>query len=265
MGRRLDLKHPERYTEKLQWLKLYDRKPEYSRMVDKIAVKEYVAERIGQQYIIPTYGVWAHFDDIDFDGLPDKFVLKTNHSGGSTGVVICRDKSALDKASARRWLERSLKDSFYRRQREWPYKQVRPMIFAEQLLEDAADDDVKDYKFYCFNGEPKVLLVASNRRTTHNFEYFDMDFRHLPNVSNSGPNAEEEPSRPECFGQMKQLAERLSEGFPHLRVDMYCINQKIYFGELTFFDSSGFDNNSDDRLDMEWGNWIRLPENKKYK
>ncbi len=267
MGRKLNLRNPKRFSEKLQWLKLYDRKPHYTTMVDKITVKDYVANIIGKQYIIPTLGIWHHFDEINFDTLPDKFVLKTNNGGGGGGVVICRDKKSFDKEKAKNILEASLKESIYRDFREWPYKNVKPMILAEQMLEDDGvhglmdytDEGIKDYKFYCFNGCPKVLLIASNRFTTHNLNYFDMDFRPLSITSVDGnPVDSNLIKKPRTFEEMKKVASLLSEGMSFIRVDLYEVQGKVYFGELTFFDSSGYDNLNSDEIDLKWGSWIEL-------
>ena len=260
MGRRLDLRNPKRYTEKQQWLKLYDRKPEYTVMVDKIAAKDYVAKKIGDQYIIPTLGSWHHFDEIDFDLLPERFVLKTNHGGGGNTVVFCKNKSKFNKDRAKMILEKSLKQNIYLNFREWPYKNVKPMIFAEQMMENGGTMGLMDYKFYCFNGVPRVLLIASNRFTTHNFNYFDMDFHPLPISSVDGkPIDVDLITRPQSFEEMKSVAKLLSHNIPHLRVDLYEVDGKVFFGELTFFDSSGFDNLNSDSVDLEWGSWITLP------
>jgi hypothetical protein len=261
LGRSLDLEHPKRYTEKLQWLKLHDRNPLYTQLVDKQSVKDYVSKYLGDEFIIPTLGVWDSFDEIDWDRLPDKFVLKTTHGGGGSGVVICEEKKLFDKDRAKVILTRSLKQSIYPTLREWPYKDVPHRIIAEQLLDkDPVYNDVPDYKFYCFHGVPKVLLIASNRYTTHNFDYYDMDFRPLGITSNMGSNSSLRRIIPTCFDEMKRVAAILSQGFPHVRVDLYSSNNRVYFGELTFYDSSGFDNMSSDRVDLEWGSWIHLPD-----
>ena len=275
LGRKLNLTNPKRYTEKLQWLKLYDRKPEYTTMVDKIAAKEYVASIIGRSHIIPTLGVWNHFDEIDMCSLPNKFVLKTNHGGGGVGVVICKDKANLDIEKAKNVLERSLKHRIYPISREWPYKNVKPHILAEPLLENqrvssdsktdtktvsSNDCGIHDYKFYCFNGIPKVLLIASNRFTTHNFNYFDMDFQPLPITSVDGdPIDYHLIEKPTMFEEMKSIAKKLSHDLAHVRVDLYEVEGEVFFGELTFYDSSGFDNMNSDMTDLEWGSWITLP------
>lgn len=260
LGRKLDLKAPKRFTEKLQWLKLYDRKPLYTKLVDKSEVKTYVANIIGEEYIIPTFGIWDEPEDIDWDQLPDRFILKTTHGGGGAGVVFCNDKTQLDKKKAVETLQQSMDSNIYSTLREWPYKNVPHRIIAEKLLDkDPLYDDVPDYKFYCFNGEPKVLLIATNRFTEHNFNYYDMDFNKLEITSSAGKNANVEFYEPLRFEEMKQVATKLSQGFAHVRVDLYYSNDKIYFGELTFYDSSGFDNLSSDRDDLEWGSWIELP------
>lgn len=260
LGRKLDLKHPTRYTEKLQWLKLYDRNPFYSKLVDKAEVKKYVSEIIGNEYVIPTLGVWDKIEDIDWNGLPNRFILKTTHGGGGTGVVICNDKNNLDKGKAIETLKRSMNSDIYSTLREWPYKNLPHRIIAEQLLDkDPYYDDVPDYKFYCFNGIPKVLLIATKRFTDHNFNYYDMKFEKMNITSKVGNNASIEFIRPTCFEEMKRIATKLSQGFPHIRVDLYYSNHRIYFGELTFFDSSGFDNLTSDSIDLEWGSWMKLP------
>lgn len=260
LGRKLNLKAPKRFTEKLQWLKLYDRKPLYTKLVDKSEVKKHVANIIGEEYIIPTFGVWDKPEDIDWDQLPDRFILKTTHGGGGTGVVFCNDKSQLDKKKAVEKLQQSMDCDIYSTLREWPYKNVPHRILAEQLLEkDPQYDDVPDYKFYCFNGEPRVLLIATNRFTDHNFNYYDMSFNKLEITSSAGKNANVEFYKPLQFEEMKQVATKLSQGFAHVRVDLYYSNDKVYFGELTLYDSSGFDNLSSDRIDLEWGGWIDLP------
>lgn len=261
MDYRLDLKNPRTYCEKQQWLKLYDRRPEYSKMVDKYYVKEYVAGIIGKEHVIPTYGVWDTPDAIEWDRLPDRFVLKTTHGGGGCGVIICQNKACLDKNAVICKLQSAMKYDIYKSLREWPYKRIPHRIIAEQLLEeDAEGGDVPDYKFYCFNGEPKVLLIASNRFTAHNFDYFDMEFKKLPITSSYGGNSEVAFAKPTRFEEMKAIASTLSKGIPHVRVDLYFSCKKVYFGELTFFDSSGFDNLSSESLDREWGDWIHLPD-----
>ena len=266
MGYKLNLDNPQTFSEKLQWLKLYNRKSEYTQMVDKFAVKEYVAKIIGEEYIIPTLGVWDKFDDIDFDKLPDQFVLKTTHGGGNTGVVICKDKSTLDRDAAKKKLDRSLKSDIYKSLKEWPYKNVKKRIIAETYLSeeitpDNPTGDIIDYKFFCFNGEAKAVLIATERHSTTGvcFDYFDKDFNHYP-FEQGGPNSKKEIKKPEYLENMWEIANKLSKGIPHVRVDLYCINGHIYFGELTFFDSSGLAEFTPDEWNYKFGEWITLPE-----
>lgn len=260
MGKKLNLENPQTFNEKLQWIKLYDRKPIYRTMVDKYEVKKYVADIIGEQYIIPTIGVWNHFDEIDFDTLPDQFVLKCTHDSG--GLVIVRDKNEFDKEAARKKIERSLKRNFYWKAREWPYKAVKPRIIAEKYIEDNMSHDLKDYKIFTFNGTAKILYIASERNDINaetKFDFFDADFNHLP-FTNGHPNASKIPDKPEKFDTMKMLAEKLSAGIPQLRVDFYEVNGDVLFGELTLFHMSGmepFDPLSWDRI---IGDWIELPK-----
>lgn len=261
MGRSLNLKNPRRFTEKLQWTKLYYRLPILTTLVDKELVKPYVAKLIGEEHIIKNIGVWDSFDDIDFTILPDKFVLKTTNGGGGTNVVICRNKTQLDKPKTKRTIEKSQKQDIYKHLREWPYKNVSHRILCEEYKEDDSGE-LRDYKFFCFNGVPKVMLLASNRYTTHNFNYYDMDFNKLPITSVAGSQSSEELKRPDTFEEMKAIASKLSDGFPHVRVDLYSCEGKVYFGEMTFFDSSGYDNMSSDEWDLKFGSWMVLPDQK---
>lgn len=259
-GKKIDFKNPKTFNEKLQWLKLYDRNPEYTTMVDKYAAKKYVADRIGEEYIIPTLGVWDRFEDIDFDKLPDQFVLKCTHDSG--GLVICRDKSKFNISEARTKINNSLKCNFYYTGREWPYKNVKPRIIAEQYMEDATTSELRDYKFFCFDGVVKALFIASERQSKNDetkFDFFDEGFNHLP-FTNGHPNAEIAPAKPICFEQMKQLASQLSVGIPHLRVDFYEVDGRIYFGELTFYHWSGLMPFKPEEWDYKFGSWIALPK-----
>lgn len=258
MGYKLDLDNPQTFSEKLQWLKLYNRKPEYTTMVDKAAVKEYVAKIIGEEYIIPTLGVWDRFEDIDFDSLPNQFVLKTTHGGGNTGVVICKDKSSFDKESAKTRLNKSLKSCIYRRYKEWPYKNVKHRIIAEEYITDSTGE-LNDYKFFCFNGEPKVMFIASERLTGVKFDYFDMNFNHLP-FEQGGPSSKKQHTRPKNMDKMVDISTKLSTDIPHVRVDLYDVDGKVYFGELTFFDSSGYAKFEPEEWDYKFGEWIELPK-----
>lgn len=260
IGKKLDLKNPQRFTEKLQWLKLYDRRPEYTKMVDKITAKDYVASIIGNEYIIPTLGVWKRFDDIDFDCLPEKFVLKTNHSGGGGGVVICDDKTRLDKVKAKKRLEHSLKHSIYPVSREWPYKNVKPMIFAEQLLEDSGEHGLMDYKVFCCNGEPRMVKVNYDVATDYHVCWYDLDWRKIEGTTIYDPvDNNVNIERPEELDQLLELSKELSKDIAFLRVDFYLTGGKLKFGELTFFPGSGFELFKPDSFDEEIGSWIKLP------
>lgn len=255
-GYKLNLKNPQTFNEKLQWLKLNNRKPEMVKMVDKVDVKEYVAKIIGEEYIIPTLGVYNSVDEIDFDSLPNQFVLKCTHDSG--GIVICSDKSKLDIEAAKAKLRRGLKVNYYYQNREWPYKQVKPRIIAEQYMVDESGYELKDYKFFCFDGEVKLLFIASDRGSKTEetkFDFFDTNFNHLP-FTNGHPNSTKKIAKPQGFEEMKKIAALLSKGHPHLRVDLYDINGKIYFGELTFYHWSGMTPFEPMEWDYKLGEWI---------
>lgn len=258
VGYELNLDNPVTFNEKLQWLKIHDRNPVYTKMVDKYEVKKYVAGIIGEEFVIPSLGVWDKFDDIDFKNLPDQFVLKCTHDSG--GVVICKDKNSFNRQKARSILECSLKRNFYWHSREWPYKNVKPRILAEKYMEDAVTNDLRDYKFFTFNGEVKALFIATERQCDEEetkFDFFDINFNHLP-FTNGHPNADIAPQKPENFDKMKCLAERLSEHIPHLRVDFYEVNGRLYFGEFTFSHWSGMMPFEPAEWDKIFGSWIEL-------
>lgn len=258
MGKELNLDNPRTYTEKLQWLKLHDRRPIYTTMVDKVGAKVFAAEKIGAQYVIPTIGTWDRPEDIDFDALPDQFVLKCSHDSG--GIVICKDKSKLDRAAARKKLARCLKRDYYRVHREWPYKNVERKILAEAYLEDGKTQELRDYKFFTFGGVPKVLYIAQGRgrNAPTVADFFDMDFRHLPFVIDHDMS-QIQPEKPTNFCLMQELASKLAEGTPELRVDFYEVNGKVYFGEMTFFHCSGFHGFTPEVWDETFGEWVTLP------
>lgn len=260
MGQRLNIDNPTKFSEKLQWLKLNDRNPEYTRMVDKYEAKVYVAEKLGDKYIIPTLGVWDKFDDIDFDALPEKFVLKCTHDSG--GLVICHDKSKLDMDSARAKIERCLKRNYYWSSREWPYKNVKPRIIAEQFLEDM--DELVEYKMFCFDGEVKMILVCKGQghsagRTN---DYCDLNLHRFPFTS-LNPNSKGDLPIPKEMPEILDIAQKLSAGIPQLRVDTYVADGKIYFGELTFFHNSGMCTFDPPEWDEKLGEWINLPNGSK--
>lgn len=280
--RKLDLDNPQTFNEKLQWLKLYDRKPEYTQMVDKYEAKKYVANIIGEEYIIPTLGVWDRVEDIDWNALPNQFVLKCTHDSG--GLVICKDKSKLDIKAAELKLSKSLKRNYYWASREWPYKNVKPRIIAETymsahskefVLSDTTIIDTDtlqsrygllDYKFMCFNGEVKALFLdigVVGNSNGHASNYYRSIFDREWNIMPFNETREHFPlaiQRPDFYEDMVTIAEKLSSGFPHMRVDLYYINGQIYVGELTFFHGSGFSNKfKPEEWDYTFGSWIKLP------
>ena len=257
-GRRINLENPVTFNEKLQWLKLNNHNPLYTRLVDKYEVKKYIASLIGDEHIIPTIGVYERAEDIDFDALPGQFVLKTTHDSG--GIVICRDKSKLNKEEVVKKLNKFLQTDFYIYTREWPYKNVPRRIIAEQYIA-VPNIDLRDYKFLCFDGVPKIMYVAADRFTSGeetSFDFFDMDYNHIK-AKNGHPNTKRTLERPQGFERMKELAAKLSAGFPHVRIDFYDINGKIYFGEMTFFHMSGFAKFVPDNLDKLMGKYLKLP------
>lgn len=255
----LNLDNPKTYNEKLQWLKLYYKDSSFTTMVDKYLVKEYVANIIGKEYIIPTLNVWDNVDSIDFKSLPNQFVLKCTHDSG--GLVICKDKNKLDIIKAKKKIKKSLNTNFYLLAREWPYKNVRRKILAEQYMEDMETKELRDYKFFCFNGTPQFLFIATGRQSQEEpyFDFFDMDFNRLP-FKHGHPNAPVLPKKPKNFDLMKNLSEKLSKDLPHVRVDLYEINGKVYFGELTFFHHSGMVPFEPQEWDYKIGEMIKLPQ-----
>ena len=260
-NKKLDLENPQGYNEKLFWLKLYDRRPEYTTMVDKYAVKQYVADRIGEEYVIPTLGVWNKPEDIEWEKLPDQFVLKCTHDSG--GLVICRDKEKLDIQSAMKKLRKSLKTNYYKAGREWPYKNVPRRIIAEKYMEDKSVGELPDYKFFCFDGVVKALFIGTERGTGDvKFDYYDADFNHLDLVQIHPMSGKDLP-KPQHFEKMKELASKLSKGLPQVRVDFYNINGDIYFGELTFFHHGAVIPFHPESWDYTFGSWINLPHKTK--
>lgn len=252
-----NMEDPTTFNEKLQWLKLNDIHPEYSKMVDKYEAKEYVRPIIGDEHIIPTLGVWDSWEEIDFSILPDKFVLKTTHDSG--GVAVCKDKSEKTLREAKKKICKSLRHNYFYEHREYPYKDIKPRIIAEQFMVDESGTELKDYKFFCFDGEPKMLFVATDRPFDTRFDFFDMDWNHLP-FKQGHPLATKEIKKPAGFEKMKDLSKILSKGFPHVRVDLYDINGQIYFGELTFFHFSGNVPFEPEEWDYKIGEWLKLPK-----
>lgn len=260
-GKSLHLEDPKGYNEKINWLKIYNRNPLYPKLVDKAEVKEFVRPIIGEDKIIKTFGVWDCFDDIDFEQLPNQFVLKSTNGGGGTGVVICRDKATFDRNKAKERIEKSMHFN-WKYEREWVYRDLKPRIIAEELMCNDDGTDLVDWKIHCFNGEPKVLFYASDRYTPNEklkFDWYDMDLNHLPIKSKGYENANKTIQPFPEWEQMKDVARKLSKGIPYVRVDLYLINHQIYFGELTFFHDGGAVALEPEEWENIFGNWIELP------
>jgi hypothetical protein len=263
-NKKLNLINPKSFNEKLQWLKLYDRKPEYIKMVDKHEVKKYVTDIIGKEYIIPTLGIWDNFDDIDFDKLPMQFVLKCTHDSGST--IICRDKSKFNFNSAKNKISKFLLKNPYLPGREWVYKGVKPRIIAEKFMLNGDDPVLNDYKFFCFDGEPKCLFVGTDRHLGDKnvkFDFYDSDFNHL-DIVQIHEQSGKQLKKPQSFEDMLSLSRLLSVNIPHVRVDFYEIDNKPYFGELTFFHHGGTVPFKTEEWDYKLGSMLELPLKKVY-
>lgn len=261
VGYNLNIDNPTTFNEKLQWLKLYDRNPLYTKMVDKAEAKNYVSEKLGSEYVIPTLGAWEKAEDIDFDALPNQFVLKTTHDSG--GVVICKDKSTFDFNAAKKKLAKRLKKSFFLQSREWPYKNVKPRIIAEEYIEEISFGEFYEYKMFCFNGKVKMILVCNGEylNSDRTIDYCDENFNKLPFISYNQPS-EQDIETPKEKAKLFEIAEKLSKDIPHVRVDLYVIKGKIYFGELTFFHGSGFQAFEPTEWDKKIGEWVKLPSKK---
>lgn len=258
MGKPLNLDNPITFNEKLQWLKLHDGNPKYIMLVDKYAVKEYISQILGDSYVIPTLGLWKSFDDIDFDSLPSQFVLKCNHDSG--GVIICRDKSKLNLKPIQKAIKRSLKRNFYMIGREWPYKDIPRKIFAEKFIEDK-NHTLNDYKFFCFDGYVDNVMIVAGRDTGNpRFYHFNREWKlcRYNRLCRSLPEDFTIP-KPSKIDEMFEIAEKLSKGFPHVRIDLYCVDDHIYFGEYTLYNQSGFETGFDNYSDTLLGSFIRLP------
>ena len=261
MGRELDLVNPKTFNEKLQWLKIHYRNPEYTVMVDKYLARDYISKKLGEEYLIPLIGVWNSPDEIDFDALPNQFVLKCNHNSG-LGMYICKDKNKMDVEKVRRNLRRGLAQDYYLTGREWPYKDVPRKIICEQFMVNEGEKDLKDYKIQCINGKIDHIFVCVGRSEPDNLRYyfFDKEWNHLPySVQDSDDEVYLGSLKPKNFDRMIEIAELLCAGHPEIRIDLYEINGKVYFGELTFFTSSGFDDTITPEADAEIGSRFVLP------
>lgn len=258
-GHRLNLHNPKGFCEKLQWLKINDRKEIYTNMVDKYSVKSYVSEKIGAKYVIDNYGVWDGVDDIDFNSLPNQFVLKTTHAAGMSGVVVCKDKSSFDFEVAKNKLSKSMRSESFWITREWPYKNIKPRIIAERYMEDESGA-LNDYKVMCFNGTPKYIQLHLGRTNgIHTQDIYDVNWNKQIDLDQLGcVQSDIVYPKPKCLEEMLRLSSILSQGLPQLRVDWYVVNGQLFFGELTFFDASGFDLFIPYEKELEIGSWILL-------
>lgn len=257
-GKTINLNQPKSFNEKLQWLKLYYHDPKYPALVDKLLVRDYVASIIGEQYLIPLIGVWNSVDEIDIGELPNRFVMKCTHD--SSSIVICENKKQFDFEKAKQKLLKKMDRNMFWWGREWPYKNLTPKIICEEFMEDSSIGELRDYKFFCFNGNVKCYKVDFDRFTDHHANYYDMNNRIMSVeevVCPSKPNAN--IMIPSTIGEMKRLAEKLSAGMPFVRVDFYSVNNKVYFGEMTFFPAAGFGPFRPNSWDCVFGDWLELP------
>ncbi len=257
--KKLNLDNPVTFNEKLQWLKIHDKNPQYSKMVDKYETKTYTAEIIGKKYIIPTLGIYDRFEDIDFEKLPNQFVIKCTHDSG--GVLICKDKNRFNVKDARKKVNKSLKRDFYNCGREWPYKNVKPRIIIEEYIIDKSINELQDYKFFCFNGKTKFFKIDFNRFIEHHANYYDTNCKLLPfGEKTCLPDYNKKIEIPSNIYKMIELAERLSKDIPFVRVDFYNVNGQILFGEMTFYPAAGFGKFEPEEWDRKLGDMLDLPK-----
>ena len=258
----INFNNPKTFNEKIQWLKLNYRNEEYTKLVDKYRVKQYITKLIGEEYVIPTLGVWKNVDDIDFKSLPEKFVLKCNNDSG--GIVICKNKKDFDEVKAKSFLKERLKNNGYWYGREWPYKNVKPCIIAEKYMEDSISKDIKDYKFFCFNGSMEFFDIDIDRFIEHRANYYDRNGNFLPfGKTYCPPDYTKKIEMPKNLDKMIELAETISHNTVLSRIDFYEIDGQVYFGEITFYPGSGFSPFTDEKWDYKLGDMIDLPNIKK--
>ena len=290
MGYPLDLDNPKTFNEKLQWLKLHDHNPLYTLMADKYEAKKIVEERAGKEFVVPNYGVWEHFDDIDFDVLPEKFILKTTHD--NAGNFIVDDRDTFDRSAAKKFLEKHLQNYHFTRWREWVYKDIKPRIIAEKFLENSDHSDLKDYKFFCFNGEPQFSYVCTHVKKNEmpimiqhdgapafstdslrplykfrhlmghleTYTFYDNEYNVIPCSKADWPALAEPTEKPVNFEQMKAIARKMSAGIPHVRVDFYEVDGHLYVGEMTFYTSAGYEDFCPAEYNTKFGDMLQLPE-----
>ena len=258
--KKLNIKHPQTFNEKLQLLKLYDKNPKYTKMVDKYEVKKYIKNIIGEKYIIPTIGIYNNFDDIDFNELPKQFVIKCTHDSG--GLIICKDRNKLNLKKARKKINSSLKTNYFYNGREWPYKNVSPKVIIEKYMDDNKNTQLNDYKIMCFNGKAKCSFVCTERDNKElglAVTFFDLNWNKLP-FERHYRVSDKVIEKPKNYSKMIELSEKLANDIPFVRVDWYEINGKLYFGELTFFPGSGFEEFTPEEWDYKLGDMLELPK-----
>lgn len=254
LDKKLNLENPRSFNEKLNWKKIYDRNPLYTIMADKYSVKKYVADKLGSEYIIPLLGVWTNFDEIDFEQLPESFVLKTTHDSG--GVIVCENKENFDMEAAKKILEKHLKKNYFKWRREWPYQNIAPRIIAEEFVKDQENDYLPVYKFFCFHGKPKIIqCIQNDKQLDESIDYFDTEWK-LLNLRQNFPNSKVPLTRPEKLEDMLTIASKLSDGFDFIRVDLYLINEKIKFSEFTFYSDAGINVFEPEEWDIILGDWM---------
>ena len=258
-GKSINLDSPKTFNEKLNWLKLYGRNPRYTMMADKYEVKKIVADLIGEEYVVPCYGVWNTIDEIDFDKLPNQFVVKATHD--SSGALVCRDKSTFDVDAAKKHYHDIMKRNWFYQLREWVYKDIKPRMIVDKFLDDHSGHELRDYKFMCFNGEPKVMYCTNKAKDVYE-NFYDMDFNIL-DIDHGFRRHIPEFTKPDNFELMKELAGKLSAGIPFVRVDFFDVDNHVYFGEFTFYDWAGMKPFRDDKWEEILGSWITLPTDNK--
>ena len=256
LGKKLNLENPSSFNEKLNWKKIYDRKSIYTVMADKYLVKKYVPKKIGEECVIPLYGVWNHFQYIDFASLPDRFVLKSTHDCG--GVVVCKDKKQIDLKKLEAFFEKRLKKNYFWWRREWPYKNIVPRIIAEEYVQDCDKEYLPVYKFFCFHGVPKIIQsIQNDKQKDETIDYFDTEWN-LLDLKQNFPNSKNPLSKPEKLEEMVEIASKLSEGHDFIRVDLYVINCEIKFSEFTFYSDAGINVFTPEYWDEKLGSWMTI-------
>lgn len=262
-GKSLNLDNPKTFNEKLQWMKLYDRNPIYNVTSDKYAVRDYVKNKIGEEYLVPFLGVWDSPEDIDFDLLPKQFVLKCNHNSG-TGMCICKNKAELDIKKTRKNLQKGLNQNYFLYYREWQYKNIKRRIIAEEYLTDGINSDLFGYKIYCFNGKPEIVSIQSNDGAhMTGVSFLDKEWNLLPFYRTDHLPLDEIPEKPDNLNELLEISEKLSEEFLFVRVDLYDVNGKIYFSELTIEPCAGYNPFVPEEWDLKLGKMLKLPQKRR--